>query len=121
MDTVIHWLPTLGAGFALTASIAVQVVILSTFIGIVGGLVLLYGPRPLRLLARAYVDFTRGIPVLVLIFAVYYVPSRSMSRSMRRRLRWWPSEYSPAPRSRRSSGGFGSLPPGTSRPGRRWA
>ncbi len=79
MDTVIHWLPTLET-FALTASIAVQVVILSTFIGIVGGLVLLYGPRPLRLLARAYVDFTRGIPVLVLIFAVYYVPAIQFAR-----------------------------------------
>jgi len=75
METVFHWLPTLGGGFALTASIAVQVVILSTFIGIAGGLILLYGPLPLRLLVRAYVDFTRGIPVLVLIFAIYYVPS----------------------------------------------
>jgi polar amino acid transport system permease protein len=75
MNAVVPWLPTLGGAFELSAIIVVQVLILSTLIGIVGGLLLLYGPLPLRLLARAYVDFTRGIPVLVLIFAVYYVPS----------------------------------------------
>ncbi len=75
MDVVLNWLPTLGGGFALSASITVSVAVLSTLIGIGGGLLLLYGPLPLRLLVRAYVDFTRGIPVLVLIFAVYYVPS----------------------------------------------
>lgn len=69
------WLPTLWGGFVLTATVSIQVVILSTLIGIVGGLLLLYGPLALRLLVRGYVDFTRGIPVLVLIFAVYYVPS----------------------------------------------
>ena len=33
---------------------------------------LTYGPLPLRLLVRAYSDIIRGIPVLILIFAVYY-------------------------------------------------
>jgi len=40
--------------------------------GLFGGLILLYGPLPLRLLIRVYVDTIRGIPLLVLIFSVFY-------------------------------------------------
>jgi polar amino acid transport system permease protein len=72
---VVQWLPTLAEGLRLTALIAVQVVIFATLIGLAGGTILLYAPRVFRLVVRAYVDFTRGIPVLVLIFAVYYIPS----------------------------------------------
>ena len=36
------------------------------------GVALVYGPAPLRWLVRGYSDIIRGIPVLVLIFAVYY-------------------------------------------------
>ena len=72
---VFNWWSTLGEGLRLTAVIAVQVVVFATLIGLAGGLILLYAPRLARLLVRAYVDFTRGIPVLVLIFAVYYIPS----------------------------------------------
>ena len=35
-------------------------------------MVLVYGPLPLRWLIRGYSDIIRGIPVLVLIFLVYY-------------------------------------------------
>ena len=40
--------------------------------GLFLGVALTYGPLPLRLLVRAYSDIIRGIPVLILIFAVYY-------------------------------------------------
>jgi polar amino acid transport system permease protein len=72
---VIDWLPMLLEGLRLTLIVGVLVVIFATTIGLVGGITLLWGPRVPRLLVRAYVDFTRGIPVLVLIFAVYYIPS----------------------------------------------
>jgi polar amino acid transport system permease protein len=72
---VFHWLPTLAEGLQLTAFIATQVVVFATLIGFVGGVTLLWGPRVARLLVRGYVDLIRGIPVLVLIFAVYYIPS----------------------------------------------
>ncbi len=72
---VFGWMPMLAEGFRLTALIAVQVVVFATLIGLAGGTILLYAPRLFRLVVRAYVDFTRGIPVLVLIFAVYYIPS----------------------------------------------
>ncbi len=41
--------------------------------GVLLGAALVYGPLPLRWLIRGFSDVIRGIPVLVLIFAVYYV------------------------------------------------
>ena len=32
----------------------------------------LYGPAPLRLLAIGYVEFFRGIPILLLLYFIYY-------------------------------------------------
>jgi polar amino acid transport system permease protein len=72
---IIDWWSTLSVGLRLTAVVAAQVVVFATLIGLAGGVTLLYGPRVARLIVRAYVDFTRGVPVLVLIFAVYYIPS----------------------------------------------
>lgn len=59
-------------GLLVTLELAAIVILLGTLIGIVGGLALSYGPRPLRLLVRAYVDLIRGIPVLVTIFVIFY-------------------------------------------------
>ena len=43
------------------------------FLGRAGGTVArLYGPAPLRLLATVYVEFFRGIPVLLLLYFLYY-------------------------------------------------
>ena len=36
------------------------------------GAVLVYGPAPVRWLVRGFSDIVRGIPILVLIFFVYY-------------------------------------------------
>lgn len=47
-------------------------IILATLAGLLMGVVLSYAWWPLRLLARAYVDFMRGMPVLVLILFTYY-------------------------------------------------
>jgi len=50
--------------------------------GLFTGLALLYGPLPLRLLIRVYVDTVRGIPLLVLIFSVFYgLPAMGMQIS----------------------------------------
>src|SRR5580704_17967311 len=42
-------------------------------LSILKGLGLTYGGRPLRWIVRAYTDFIRGTPVLVLVLASYYV------------------------------------------------
>jgi polar amino acid transport system permease protein len=59
-------------GLLVTLQVSVLVLLIGTTIGIGGGLSLLYGSLPLRWLVRIYVDTIRGIPLLVLIFAIFY-------------------------------------------------
>lgn len=63
---------SLLSGLGITVSSALLTIILATLLGLVLGIVLTYGWRPLRWLSRLYVDILRGIPVLVLILFAYY-------------------------------------------------
>jgi polar amino acid transport system permease protein len=74
MTTVIEELPLLLQGVAVTLQISALVIIVGSIIGIFGGLGLLYGPLWLRGLLRGYVDLLRGLPLLVTIFIIFYVP-----------------------------------------------
>jgi polar amino acid transport system permease protein len=62
----------MGPGFAMTLAISASVMALGLVVGVAGGLVLAYGPLPARLLVRGYVDIVRGVPLLVLIFVIFY-------------------------------------------------
>ena len=59
-------------GLSVTIEASAAVIAAASAGGLIGGLALLYGPLPLRLLMRLYVDTIRGIPLLVLIFSVFY-------------------------------------------------
>lgn len=59
-------------GALVTAEVSLWTILLGTILGGLLGIVLVYGIRPVRLLARLYVDLVRGIPVLVLILFLYY-------------------------------------------------
>jgi polar amino acid transport system permease protein len=72
METVINSGPLILRGLLITLEVSVLVLLIGTVIGIGGGLSLLYAPRPLRWLSRIYVDTLRGIPLLVLIFGIFY-------------------------------------------------
>jgi polar amino acid transport system permease protein len=74
MTTVIEELPLLLQGVAVTLQISVLVILAGSTIGVFGGLGLLYGPLWLRALLRGYVDLLRGLPLLVTIFIIFYVP-----------------------------------------------
>jgi len=65
-------MPLILKGLAVTLGISALVLVIGTIIGICGGLALLYGKRVVRVLVRLYVDTLRGIPLLVLIFAIFY-------------------------------------------------
>ena len=60
------------AGLAATARLSALTIAIGSLIGLLGGIGLTYGPWPVRLLLRGYVDAVRGIPVLVLILFSYY-------------------------------------------------
>jgi len=64
--------PALLRGLAVTLELSAVVILLGSTIGYLGGLSLEYGPKPLWAAVRVYVDTLRGIPVLVLLFAVFY-------------------------------------------------
>jgi len=64
--------PALLRGLAVTLELSAVVIVLGSTIGYLGGLSLEYGPKPLWAAVRVYVDTLRGIPVLVLLFAIFY-------------------------------------------------
>jgi len=66
-------LPSLLQGLAVTLEVAALVVGGALVLGLLLGTALAFGPRVLAWPARAVVDLVRGMPILVLIFFVYYV------------------------------------------------
>ncbi len=72
LDLLLNNAHLVWRGLSVTIGASALVIGAGTLGGLFGGLVLLYGPLPLRLLMRVYVDTIRGIPLLVLIFSVFY-------------------------------------------------
>ncbi|MBD2441233.1 ABC transporter permease subunit [Nostoc sp. FACHB-110] len=76
-------LSIIGRAFPLLlqgALVTLQITILSVFLGLIGGsllgIVRLSQIKPVRWLARAYIDFFRGTPLIVQIFMIYFgIPS----------------------------------------------
>ncbi len=62
-------------GLGISISISLLSIAVGTVLGVLVGLALTYGARPLNWLVRGYTDFIRGTPVLVLVLASYYVLS----------------------------------------------
>lgn len=67
------YLPDLLAGAVLTVYISVVSMALAILLGLTIAVCRLYGPAPLRWLALGYVEFFRGIPVLLLLYFLYFV------------------------------------------------
>jgi polar amino acid transport system permease protein len=68
----IQSLPFLWDGLLMTLQVSALVVILSLIAGVILGIGIVYGPPWLYWPIRIYSDFLRGIPLLVLIFFIYY-------------------------------------------------
>jgi polar amino acid transport system permease protein len=72
MQVALQSLPYLWQGLLVTLAVSGLVVVLSLLFGVVLGTIVSYGPAPIRWAIRIYSDVVRGIPILVLIFSVYY-------------------------------------------------
>jgi polar amino acid transport system substrate-binding protein len=75
--TALHWsfrryFPHLLAGAWMTVKLTMLGFLVAICIGLPIATARLYGPWPLRWLATIYVEFFRGIPVLLLLFFLYY-------------------------------------------------
>jgi polar amino acid transport system substrate-binding protein len=60
-------------GALMTVVLTVISMVLAVLLGLPIALGRLYGPAPVRGLATAYVEFFRGIPVLLLLYFLYFV------------------------------------------------
>jgi polar amino acid transport system substrate-binding protein len=66
------YVPTLLQGAGVTVLITVAGMLLAVVLGLPVATARLYGPAPLRCLAIGYVEFFRGIPVLLLLYFLYF-------------------------------------------------
>jgi polar amino acid transport system substrate-binding protein len=67
-----RYFPLLLEGAVVTVELTFVSMLLAMTLGLPIALVRLYGPAPLRLGATVYVEFFRGIPVLLLLYFLYY-------------------------------------------------
>lgn len=72
MDLIFSSLPLLARGTLTTLYLSAAAVVLATVLGVVLALLQLYGGVILRALVEVYLYVVRGVPLLVLLFAMYY-------------------------------------------------
>jgi polar amino acid transport system permease protein len=72
IDAMIYALPFLWDGFLITVAVSGIVVAASLALGLAFGVILAFGPAWIGLPIRAFADTVRAIPLIVLIFTVYY-------------------------------------------------
>lgn len=69
---VIETAPLILSGLSTTLTLGAVCIVLGFIGGVALALARLYGPKVLRWAAIAYIDVFRAVPVLVLLFVVYY-------------------------------------------------
>jgi len=71
-QTFSYYFPLLLQGAGVTVALTFASMFVAMVLGMVIATARLYGPRPVQGAAILYVEFFRGIPVLLLLFTVYY-------------------------------------------------
>jgi len=72
LDVILRVMPMLWRGVANTIWLALATLFFGGILGVVMCLVRLYAPLPFRILAIAFIDIFRAIPILVLLILIYY-------------------------------------------------
>lgn len=72
MDLLLVSLPLLAHGTAVTLYLSAAAILLATLLGLMLALIQLYGGIVLRAIVEVYLYLVRGVPLLVLLFAMYY-------------------------------------------------
>lgn len=68
-----EYLPILLRGVKLTIVVTIGSLLLSTVLGMVWALMRVSGVRSLDLIARGFINFIRGVPIIVQLFVIYFV------------------------------------------------
>jgi polar amino acid transport system substrate-binding protein len=91
--TLNRYLPLLCQGARVTVEITVMSFLLAIALGLPLGLMRLYGRWPVKTIATVYVEFFRGIPVLLLLYFLYYgLPEIARNNAWRWELKLSPME-----------------------------
>jgi polar amino acid transport system permease protein len=72
LDVLAQTRPLLLSGLRVTVLLGLASIVLGMAGGLAFALLRLYGPKPLRRVAVAYIDVFRAIPLLVLLVVIYY-------------------------------------------------
>jgi polar amino acid transport system permease protein len=71
-DVIVSSFPLLLSGLRVTLSLGAVSIVAGLMLGLFLALVRLYAIRPVSIAAKIYIDVFRSIPLLVLLFVVYY-------------------------------------------------
>jgi His/Glu/Gln/Arg/opine family amino acid ABC transporter permease subunit len=71
-DLLLNSLPLLAGGVWITLQLTLSAAIVATLLGLAIAFAQLFGGLVLRVVAEAYLYVARGVPLLVLLFAMYY-------------------------------------------------
>ncbi|HET8727381.1 MAG TPA: amino acid ABC transporter permease [Alphaproteobacteria bacterium] len=78
IDTFFNWdilvrsFPILLRGLGNTILLGITAIVCGGFVGLLMCLARLYAPKPVRVLAVAYIDVFRAVPILVVLILIYY-------------------------------------------------
>ena len=72
MDLLLISAPLLARGLVTTVYLSAAAILFATALGVVFALIQLYGGVVLRMAVEVYLYIVRGVPLLVLLFAMYY-------------------------------------------------
>ena len=71
-SVLLPYLPMFAKGLLVTFEVSIVSELLAIVVGLVAGIARVSGVRPARFIAVAYIDFFRGVPLLVTLVWVYY-------------------------------------------------
>lgn len=68
----LSFLPMLGKGALVTVEISVLSMLLAIGLGFILAILRIYGPKPLSILVKIYVETIRGTPLLIQLYFIFY-------------------------------------------------
>ena len=71
-DVLVRAWPLLMLGLEVTVQLGAVCIVAGLVLGLLISLLRIYGPAPVRILAKIHIDLFRSIPLFVLLMVVYY-------------------------------------------------
>lgn len=68
----LSFLPMLGQGALMTVEISILSMLLAIGLGLILAIARIYGPKPISILAKIYIETIRGTPLLIQLYFIFY-------------------------------------------------